>query len=166
MQFGGPDQELPDSRGGDTDVFGREHRKQSPGEDGHKGGDQDVDLGLLADEAARFRRYDGYDQHRQRTSGTSNDIGRRAHCRKAEQYQGGDLHGIAYAYGHRRPYHVGVACEIAGLDHELEEGVVTQAQELLPEGPDDGAGKQGGEEPLRHTGHRIDQVSFYETFHL
>ena len=61
--------------------------------------------------------------------------------------------------------HAVVQCHSLGM-YRLRDTFARILQELLPEGPDDGAGKQGGEEPLRHTGHRIDQVSFYETFHL
>ena len=159
LELGGPHDDVAHRRGGGADGRGPPSGQTYPRQNGHQGGHQDVNLGLLAHRLAQLGGDDGDEQHRQGAAGPglvrdeaggAQGVGGIAHRGQGEEHQGGRLEGAADGHGHSRAAHGGGV-----IAHVHQEG----EPRLLSQGLDDGADEQGAEQALGHGAQRVDAVA-------
>ena len=133
-----------------TDAGGTEGAQAHTHQNGDRRGDEDVDLGLFADQLADLGGDDGDEVDGQGAACTAQFIGRAADSDQAEQHQ---LRGVQCVTDGRRHGRASDSRRIAARrDQERK-------PQLLAQRLDDGADQQAGEQALGHGAHGVDAVT-------
>ncbi len=149
LEHGGPLDNVPHGGGRGADGRGQQGGQPHSGQDGHQGGDQNVDFRLLGHRLAQLGGNHGDEEHRQRPArplaagqgDAAQGVGGIAHRGQGKQHQGRRLEGVADGHGHGRAAHGGGVAP-----HRHQEGDA----ELLTQRVQNGADEQGAEQPLGH----------------
>ena len=101
MQLRRPHNQVAHGGGAEADPLGGQDGKQAAGKKRHERGDEDVNLGFLADERAQLTGNDGDDQNGQGAARTAQLIACGTDCRKGKEHEGRGLERIADCDRHR-----------------------------------------------------------------
>ena len=150
LQFGRPHDDVAHRTGDSADGRGAQGAQADADQNRDRRGDEDVDLGLFADELADLGRNDGDEVDGQRAACAAQFIGCAADGNQAEQHQLRCVQCVTDGCGHCR------ACDCCRVTARRDQKC--QAQ-LLAQRLDDGADQQAGKQALRHRAHRVDAVT-------
>ena len=172
LQHRGPLDEVTHRRSSSTDGSRHQPGKADACQDGHNGGHQNVNPGLLGYQLAALRRHNGHEVHRQRPAGAAHSVGSKAHRNQGKQHHRRAVQGKADGNGNARTYHSrgqaadGVACRpFSGTDGD-DDLVQESNAELLTDGVENGAHQQRTEQALGHGSKGINSVALHGENHV